>query len=218
MPPLGISALPRKVRKVISLEYHYWEKGDAKEARKVRDALVDAIDKEEVVLNYKDLILKGQVKGKFVLQYHWWRGPIIIRHGPSVYHWDVRIDTGEPELIHFVLEENPLEADDISATLKPCKDKNTMTVEYLPPPKDAPYSEWKEQSIPFNTPLNSTKATPAFIEIIDKGDCLVLIDKPLFKKFQFKGKKLEGLWIVERKTPEEAFWEFKRSELPVTRK
>ena len=96
--------------------------------------------------------------------------------------------------------------------------KAAQDVEVIFQSANIPYSEWKERSIPFNTELNPTKATPAFIEIVDKGDCLLLIDKPLFKKFQLKGGKLKGLWIAERKTPEEAFWEFKRSELPVTRK
>lgn len=42
MPPLGQSALPKSLEKVLPAEYHYWKMGTPDEARAVRDALVES--------------------------------------------------------------------------------------------------------------------------------------------------------------------------------
>jgi len=49
MPKEGISALPRHIRKQIPKEYQYWKEKGAK-AREIRDRLVNAIKKKEVIL------------------------------------------------------------------------------------------------------------------------------------------------------------------------
>lgn len=151
---------------------------------------------------------------EFVLQQHTWRGQKVIREGWTEIHFDVRVDVGKPELIHFVLWKNPLEETSISGILKPCKDKKSMTMEYLPPAKDASYSEYKERSIPFNTEANPTKATPSFIWALDSGSCMVLENSDIFKKIKFEGKKFKGLWAFVREDPKGTMWRAEYSALP----
>ena len=155
---------------------------------------------------------------KWVLQSHVWRGPKVIREGWSDQHWDLRIDISKPDLIHFVLWKNPLENKEISGILKPCQDKKSMTVEYKPPPRGASYSEYKRLSIPFGTPLNETKETPAFIWALDRGDAIVLENTDIFKKIQFKGKKLKGVWAFIREDPKAKMWRMEYSAVPEPKK
>jgi len=220
MPPDGKSALPKVIRRQIPSEYQYWkEKG--KKAQKVRDDLVKAIKEKEVEIDI-DIIAKNyeiekQESGKSVLQFHWWRGPVVVRRGASEYHFDFRAYFGKTPFDHWVLEENPLEQPEgVSAIFKSCRDVKTLDVEFNPPPKDSPLAEYKKRSIPFNTELNPTKATPAFIQKIDSGRVIKLIDKPLFKKYQVTTGKMKGVWIIERKTPTEKIWKFSKSALPKT--
>jgi predicted Zn-ribbon and HTH transcriptional regulator len=163
------------------------------------------------------LEIEKQESGKFVLQFHWYRGAVIVRRGASEYHFDFRAYFGKIPFDHWVLEENPLEQPEgVSATFKSCRDLKTLEVEYNPPPKESPLAEYKKRSIPFGTSLNPTKATPAFTQKIDSGKVIKLIDKPLFKKYQVTTGKMKGLWIVERKTPTEKIWKFSKSALPRT--
>ena len=163
----------------------------------------------------KEKILKRSVP--FVLQWHWWRGPEVVRAGPSAEHWDLRFDFKERDgLLHFVLEENPLKATEVTAILKPCPYKEWMKVEgYLPPKKerDKMKEEERRKLPPGIEEANPTKDTPSYIKILDKGSAVVFEDKENFKKFQFKGKKLSGLWIFKREN-QSAFWIMKKSELP----
>lgn len=220
MPPDGKSALPKVIRKQIPSEFQYWnEKG--KKAQETRDNLVKAIKDKEVEVDVeilkKDYAIEKQESGKFVLQFHWWRGAIVVRRGASEYHFDFRAYFGKTPFDHWVLEENPIEQPEgVSATFKSCRDIKTLDVEYNPPPKDSPLAEYKKRSIPFNTSLNPTKATPAFIQKIDSGKVIKLIDKPLFKKYQITTGKMKGVWVIERKTLTEKTWKFSKSELPRT--
>lgn len=218
MPPDGKSALPKVIRKQIPSEFQYWKK-KGKEAQKIRDDLVKAIKEKEVEIDLeiltKEYEIEKQESGEFVLQYHWWRGPVVVRRGASEYHYDFRAYFGKIPFEHWVLEENPLEQPEgVSATLKSCRDKKTLSVEYNPPPRGSPLTEYKKHSVPFNTTLNPTKETPAFIQIIDAGKVIKLIDKPLFKKYQIANGKMKGLWIVERTDPKGKIWKFSKSELP----
>jgi len=153
----------------------------------------------------------------FVLQWHWWRGQRVIRAGISKEHWDLRFNFPEREgLMHFVLSQNPLKNKEITAIWKPCKYKEWMEVsQYLPPANErAKMSEKELAKLPPGIEeANPTKATSSYIKIIDKGKAVVYEDSDSFKKFEFKGKKLKGLWILEREDASK-FWVLKKSELP----
>jgi len=133
----------------------------------------------------KEANIKSAADAQFVLQYHYFtkRGEKPVREGPTYYHYDLRIDTGEPSLLHWVMDHDISAADQTVGYLKECKDKSTMTAEgYFPP----------------GTPLNPTKDTAAYVEIVDSGKCVVFEISPDFVKVEFKGGKLKGVWVLTR--------------------
>ncbi|MHA1226259.1 MAG: ATP-dependent DNA ligase [Candidatus Hodarchaeales archaeon] len=153
----------------------------------------------------------------FVLQRHWWRGQRVIRAGVSREHWDLRFNfPDQPGLMHFVLNQNPLKNKEVTALWKPCKYKEWMEVSQYLPPKNERAKMSKEELAklpPGIEDANPTKATSSYIKIIDKGKAVVYEDSDSFKKFEFKGEKLKGLWVLERENTSN-FWVFKETKLP----
>lgn len=199
VPPYLQSALPREIERKIPKKFKYWLHKDENTRRTIRDQLVQAIHEGEVKLSEPPTIKAKE--GEFVLQWHWWKERKLIRAGPSAQHWDLRIKVpGVKGLIHFVLADNPGYTDVVSAYYKECKDEEWMKkgekgAEYLPP----------------GTEGNPTKATDAWIEVIDKGKVEVLELNPQFGKFNFHGELLNGLYTVES---EDGLYVFKKSEVP----
>ena len=199
VPPYLQSALPREIERKIPKKFKYWLHKDENTRRTIRDQLVQAIHEGEVKLSEPPTIKAKE--GEFVLQWHWWKERKLIRAGPSSQHWDLRIKVpGVKGLIHFVLADNPGYTDEVSAYYKECKDEEWMKkgekgAEYLPP----------------GTEGNPTKATDAWIEVIDKGKVEVLELNPQFGKFNFHGELLNGLYTVES---EDGLYVFKKSEVP----
>jgi len=89
-----------------------------------------------------------------------------------------------------------LKSDKASGTLNPEPEKTIWTIEGEVEP---------------TTPLNPTKETPSFVERLDSGSVTVLEDGDVFKKFEFRGNKLKGLWTAQRSSPQDAIWRFERS-------
>jgi len=173
----------------------------------------------------KDIIVqilevKKSEKVKFVLQWHFWRGQKVIRAGVTQQHWDLRLDfPSQKGLMHFVLGQNPLKNTEVSALWKPCPYKEWMKVsQYLPPKEERKQlSDAERAKLPRGIEeANPTKNTPSYIEIIDGGEVIVFEDSDAFKKFQFEGKKLKGLWTFEREGTSK-FWIIKQSSLPQIR-
>ena len=158
---------------------------------------------------------------RWVLQHHFWRGQKVIRAGASVEHWDLRIDFPEREnLMHFVLEQNPLRNKEVTAIFKLCKYKEWINFSgYIPPANERAKmtKEELEKFPPGIEEANPTKATSSYMEILDKGKATVYEDSDLFKKFEFGGKKLKGLWVFIREDNSK-FWTMKKSSLPKTEK
>jgi len=201
MCPYPYSALPRYIKKQIPPEFHYWKEKDMKKRIEIRDALVKAIKEKKV-------ILKESIARDYILQLHYSEpAELIKRKSPAHKHWDLRIDgdlkkkTGH--IFHAVLELNPLEVDSTSAYLKKCKGDeggvNWMEV-------------GKDKTVKFTKGYGTfEKNEPGYVKALDWGRVLVLEDSPLFKKFQFKGKQLKGIWIMHRSSPETDIWTFERS-------
>jgi len=201
MCPYPYSALPRHIKKQIPPEFHYWKEKDMKKRIEIRDALVKAIKEKKV-------ILKESIVRDYILQIHYSEpAELIKRRSPAHKHYDLRIDgdlkkkTGH--IFHAVLELNPLEVDSTSAYLKKCKGDeggvNWMEV-------------GKNKTVKFTKGYGTfEKNEPGYVKALDWGRVLVLEDSPLFKKFQFKGKQLKGIWIMHRSSPETDIWIFERS-------
>jgi len=188
MPPVGISALPKAIRKQVPVEYRYWKSKTAAKAKQTRDALQLAIKAKDVEIDYTAPYKRRTTKAsmldaRFVLQEQTWRGPIQIRVGPSRTLWHLRLDVGRPELIVVEMYLNPLDNKRLAADVKDDPHKESMKFE----------GEIKPSHY-----LNPTKATPSNIEILDSGKASVLSYSDKFLKVQIKGELLKGLYEAKR--------------------
>lgn len=191
LPPPGVSALPRKVKQAVPDELQYWGAPDVETALELREELVSS-----KAVNVKEVMNVGEKvvgSGPLVLQYQHWKGPQQDRQ-----LWSIRMDIGGTSLLAAHLEGNPLEVGEVSALWEHEGVKSSMELE----------GEIKPGHV-----LNSTKNTPSFIKVLDRGTCEVLENAPLFKKVRFYGKKLEGLWVATRSSLEDV-WMFRKSTLP----
>jgi len=99
-------------------------------------------------------------------------------------------------MAQWTLGVGPLKSDKASGTLTLEPETDIWTIEGEVEP---------------STPLNPTKETPSFVERLDSGPVTILEDGDVFKKFEFRGKQLKGLWIAQRSSPQDAIWRFERS-------
>jgi len=123
VPPKGFSALPLKLKKKVPNEFKYWTKESKSERRKIRDAYFEYLKKQP---KKKKVVKKKVGTFPFALHWHWWRGPIVVRRGPSEQHWDVRINNGELPFPHFQCTENPSVIDKTTCVYKPCKVREAL--------------------------------------------------------------------------------------------
>ena len=188
MPDDGDSALPKFVARQISEKYRYWSARGAR-AKAIRDDLVESIKAGDTTLNYEYSKREkaSPLNAKFVLQEQTWRGPIQVRVGPSRTRWMVRLDVGRPELVVIELSNNPIDDKEISASVESDKHKASMDLSGRISPGHY---------------LNPTKATPSFIEVLDRGPAKVLAMSDDLIKVNFFGSDLKGLYIVERNADE----------------
>lgn len=196
VPPPSVSALPAEVRRKVPQVYRYWEQREGGRRLQVRDALVVAMRAGEVKL---PLVGAGEPEsksaiGRFALQYHFFRGPTIVREGPSRFHYDLRADFGGGRLWRWRFELDPLDQPASSGQFDSEEDPKLIEAAGFYPPGSGE--------------LNPTKETPAFIERVDSGDAVLLVDQPGFKKVLFRGKRLSGTWTFARRDAE---WQVERS-------
>jgi len=109
--------------------------------------------------------------------------------------WHVLVQKGD-QIGQWSLDTDPLKSDEVSGTLKTDPDREIWTVEGEVAP---------------GTQLNPTKGTPSFVERLDAGDVTILEDGDIFKKYEFRGKELKGLWTARRSSPTDTIWRFERS-------
>jgi len=137
-----------------------------------------------------------------VLQHHWWMAEVKpVRVGPSTEHWDLRIEWDKQKpLIHWILQDNPLAVDETVAIFDWCDDHGWMKkgekLEYIPPGK----------------PGNPTRDTPAYIEIIDKGQVRIYESSDMFMKLDIMFDELKGHFVFIRREPSMNLWTFRREE------
>lgn len=202
IPPFGISALPQSVRELIPPDYRYWTIKDPASALKARDALVQALKAGKITIDFNKEFFghgseittkKNETKFPFVLQYQTFRGPLVVRSGPSKEFWTVRVAMSTNRVLSLQLSSNPLTTAASSATLSIERTNKFLDVEGELPPGSL---------------LNPTKNTPSSIAILDKGEALVLSDSDTIKEFEFHGKKLKGVWTAKRPDTKTVLWEF----------
>lgn len=147
------------------------------------DSEIDALKERKVEESTTD----------FIIQHRWYRGPKIVRGGPSYEEFDMKIGN-----MQFRLDKDPLKETSMSAK----EEDQVLRPQF-----------WKPQEKPIelkpNTPENEKPNTPAFLVTHTSGTVDILEDKSMFKKFDFKSG-LSGIWIMKRTSPQ-GVWDFERS-------
>lgn len=202
MPPQGVSALPKAVRKQVPAEHRYWKKKGVA-AKQARDALAEAVKKGDVKLNYEAAYKAREEKASlldadFVLQKQTWSGPVQVRVGPSKTLWWLRLNVGKPRLLALEMYGNPLDNPKLAAVVGTDPHKDSM--EFAGDVKPGHY-------------LNPSKGTPSNIEIMDSGKASVLAHSQDSLKIDLKGEKLKGVFQATRSPgAEEWMWSSAQAE------
>jgi len=191
VPPAGISALPKEIRKKVPPDLQYWKKKSLKERRKLRDELVKYFEEEKVTKS----------TASYVLQYQTFRGPIHVRFGPTTELWRFWIKKDDT-ILHYVFESDPLRK--IAAGLQ----ESFASEEEM----NLGVGSDKPVEVKPGTRLNPTKNTPSFIEVVASGSMSLLEDSREFKKFQIKSGAMKGLWILFKERPDINIWTLSRTE------
>jgi len=154
------------------------------------------IVRERRIITTRGSLLLARQAGRFVLHYQWFKGPSPVRRGPTTERWIIWIDYGAPKLIQIVMHMNPIDNPRVGALFEKIAEKEWI--------------DW-EGDVPPGTLMNPTIETPSGLEILDRGDVTVFEDGLRFKKFEFFGRKIAGLWAAERE-PGTDYWWFFRTE------
>ena len=153
-------------------------KGATKEFEVFLERLKDAKDSETPSTG-----VAKAAASEFHLTYQFWKGPKVVREGPSRERYLLWIKIGEKFLI-FRLNDNILEA-------------NKSGGMFL----DDAWGAEEYGKIGYVKPgavLNPTKDTPSFIRLLDSGRVVVLRDTPELKEMDFEGDELREVVIFRR--------------------
>lgn len=176
IPPLGESALPEEWEKKVPKVLRWWEAKDVKEARRRRDEFV------------KQLKLESD---RFLLQYQWWKGPVVIRRGPSEDRYYLRVIRGDGVL------EIEMDGD-------PRKEHVPGVVRKVEYDEFWDVGQGTVIDVPPGTKYNDTKATPSWLMTLDSGKAKVLEEDPLVLKIDLGENRT---FIAVRSSPDEDVWE-----------
>lgn len=199
VPPHGRSALPSDVEAKVPEALRYWTTRDERKRRELRDRLVEEIKGKRIEL---DMAEHGVLRGRFALQHRIWRGPLQVRTAASSQLWDLRLAVDdETQARHFVLDADPLREREFSATLEAKTGRDALDLG-----KDG------LKRLEPGTALNPTKATPAFVELVDAGSFQLLGDERDAKTIRFDGRRLRGAFSFTRQDQTAQFGVRKMSE------
>lgn len=199
IPPHGRSALPEEIESKVPEAFRYWTARDERKRRELRDGLVEEIKQDRVKLAMAE---HGILRGRFALQHRFWRGPLQVRTAASSELWDLRLAVDdETQARHFVLDADPLREREFSATLEAKTGRDALDLG-----KDG------LKRLEPGTALNPTKATPAFVELVDAGPFQFLGDERDAKTIRFEGRRLRGAFNFTRQDQTAQFGVRKMSE------
>lgn len=180
IPPLGESALPKKWMRKVPKELRWWEADSKEEAIRRRDEFVKTIELSNPWEGVK----------RFLFQYQWWRGPIIVRRGPSREVYYMRFLNGR------VIEVKMLG--------DPRLDKVPATIQMVDYDEFWDIGPGEIVEVPPGTAYNDTKDTPSWLMTLESGKCEVLEVGELFVKLHI-GENYT--FVMERHSPDETIWE-----------
>ena len=151
------------------------------------------------------ILPKDPVKFSLVVQI--WRGPKVIREGPSRIIWRFLLDMpdGDNPATAFSLSSNPIENNEVTAYKTPCPDKDAL--KRGKPNEDRDYLKPEERSF-----WNDTKDTPSSVKQLDSGTVVFYIIDG-FWKFLAKGRHLKGIYTLSRQGKTK-MWTWKKSAGP----
>ena len=176
IPEYGRSALPRKVRRQIPEEFHYWKIKDEKARMKKRDDLVEAIKKKEVKIEIKEFVEDAATSGEFIFQKQTWKSTRAgqVRKTPSRTEYHLLLKAGKT-IKDYISDAKPPSA----GVMK----RGTKT-------------RWRaEGDIETKTRLNPTPDTPSKIEIEDQGKFRFLNKEGTMLKLE--GKEMKGVYVLK---------------------
>ena len=201
LPPRPASALPQKFQKEAPKELRFWTIEDREKALEAREKLAEFFESGAK----KSFPVVKLRKGEFKLVAQHWRGPVIIRWGPSASLYHLLIKVGSDRWL-IGLDNDPR----IREAVAGFSEDMDLWRELW---------ETKERrDVEPGTDLNPTKDTPSWVEPADEGSVEIMEQEAGFLKFKLGGKKLEGLWILTEEEPGAGIWAFTKEEVaPVTK-
>lgn len=189
VPPKGVSCLPPWIEEKVPSDLRFWEISGNLPRHEKRVALIKYFEEKEIDIS------KAEEEVEFALFRRWWRGPHIIRFGPSeqVFDWVFDLDNR----LRLLLDQNPLDNEQVAG---------------FPEGNDIDYSEFGEEPAELSpeSVLNPTKDTPAYIERLEAGEAVFFEDSTQVKKFRIEEGPLEGVWLMNRESGEE-FWSIRKT-------
>lgn len=123
------------------------------------------------------------------------KGPVVIRFGPSREEFHLYLKSKGRGLKDFVSLDSLLTNEKVSAILEELDDVRWLEF---------------EGDIPPGAPGNPTKDTPAEQKILAQGQATILQDTAMFVKFELQSEELNGLFVAKRRKDEE-LWDVERS-------
>jgi len=200
IPPYGYSGIPKYMRERVPPEYQYWKIRDEKERISVRNRLVE---------NIKDILSQhvkaGEMNTNFVLQFHYSEPSRSVKRigVPANYEYLLRIAIKDEELLTMVMEMNPL-------------DSNTSCIirrEKRFEGKTDWFHAGENGAEKFTSGSASYGESAGYIRMVDKGSVVISetqVEQETEVRFDFKGKKMKGRYIMKRTDKNTDIWEFGR--------
>ena len=192
IPGFGHSALPKKLRLKVPEKYRYWRYRETSKQREIRDELVKELGKK---------LVKEDALGPAIYKVfrQTWKGPTVIREGPSRtrYYFTICQDTKGSAKFALSTQNNPLE------------NKELACVKYEHAAELCALKE-KVTDVKPETKLNETKDTPSKIERLESGRASILANTN-FRRFRLKDGKLEGTWIAFQREEGSTIWTLKQA-------
>lgn len=135
---------------------------------------------------------------RYVLARQWWRGPIVVRFGPSsqVYHlllaedghWKGYVIAGDPRA-------GPTLAYEVEKPMRSVEDREGRAHDLM--------TMRGRVSVRPRTSANPTKETPSFLEVLERGEGEVMEEEPGWRKLRLGSQA----YLFRREEPGSSFWE-----------